>query len=170
MPFIYMAKGISFSNDTLFERSIRIKRNKFILYYAVFIVIIIGTLAPIILATFSEFLLNSSNDSIFSYHLINFFTIRPCFERWNIVRLINACITLIMFGLATLTIKCINWNIKFENFTIGKIIDFWLRSFNMLRSIGSVYVIICGLFLFLSKIEIWKWIFSIDWIFSRDRG
>lgn len=167
MSFIYLSKDISFSNDTLFNRSVRIQKKKFTLFYAVFIVIIIYTMMPILIATFTNFLISCSKDSIFAYHVINYFTIKPCIERWNIARLICAIITVVMFLLASITIKLKSMDIDVQNMSVGKYIDFGLRSINIIRSIGALYVILCGIILFWSNIKSWEWFFSINWIFPE---
>jgi hypothetical protein len=167
MSFIYLSKDISFSNDTLNERSIRINSNKFSLFYAVVIVIIIYTIMPVIIATFTNFLVDCSKDSIFAYHLVNYFTIKPCIERWNIARLICAFITVIMFLLASISIKLISMNIDVENMFLGKLIDFSLRTINIFRSIGALYVIFCGIILFWSNMGSLEWLLSIKWIFPE---
>lgn len=167
MSFIYLSKDISFSSDTLLKRSIKIQKNKFSLFYAVFIVIIIYTIMPILIATFQNFLINCSKDSVFAYNVINYFTIKPCFERWNIARLISAILTVVMFLLASISVRLIRIDINVQTNSIGKFIDFGLRTTNIIRSIGALYVIVCGIILFWSNIKSLEWFFSIDWIFPK---
>ena len=160
VPLIYLSQ-LSYKPNAPKQRAKQILKQKFQLVWAIGGAIICLTLLPILLATFTNWLANYTIEGSWTRAIINFFTFVPVMERWNVVRLACAIITVLMFVIAKKFIDATqsssNHNSPVSTFIID-LTDFSLRTLNLIRGIGVLYIITCTLIIFWSKIR------DIDWI------
>ena len=160
VPLIYFSQ-LSYKPNTPRNRAEKILKQKFQLIWAIGGVIICLTLVPILLATFTNWLANYIIEGSWARDIMNFFTFVPAMERWNVARLACAIITVLMFVIAK---KFIDATQNSSNQTppistfITDLTDLSLRTLNLIRGIGVLYIITCALIIFWSKIR------DIDWI------
>ena len=160
IPLIYLSQ-LSYKPDTPGQRAEKILKQKLQLVWAIGGVIICLTLIPILLATFTNWPTNYTIEGSWTRDIMNFFTFVPAMERWNIARLTCAIITVLMFIIAK---KFIDATQNGSNQTppistfITDLTDLSLRTLNLIRGIGVLYIITCALIIFWSKIR------NIDWI------
>ena len=160
VPLIYLSQ-LSYIPDTPEQRAKQILKQKFQLLWAIGGVIICLTLIPILLATFTNWLTDYTIEGSWTRDIINFFTFVPAMERWNVARLACAIITVLMFLIAKkfidTTQNSSNQNPPVSTF-VTDLTDLSLRTLNLIRGAGVLYIITCALIIFWSKIR------DIDWI------
>lgn len=149
-PFIYFSRGISFSSSDLKVRASAILKNKDSLRWAIWVVWIGFTILPIVLASTCSTLRELYSGNKVLSLISNHFTFLPHMERWNVARLLCATITIVMFQISKHSLEAIEINNEFINTRVGRFCDGLLRSMNMLRCIGVMYVYLCGMILFWS--------------------
>ncbi len=150
LPFIFFSKNIGMSAATPYIRFNRIIESKAGLIWAVGGVWGLFTIIPIIFATIINTIATSQESSFIVRELLNYFTFVPTIERWNIVRLACATITIFTYIGA---VYCVRKNTK-----IGavRLLDTLIKLLDLFRAIGIVYLALCSLLL------IWHLFAKID--------
>lgn len=160
-PFIYLSNDIGLKSSNLLIRANKIINKKFVLYWSIIAVMIIFAALPILLATLMKSLNDYYSNNILLSTILNYLTFTPHIERWNLARVLCAIITIIMYIISRLSIKLIERNNSFMYGRIGRIFDGTLRILHLIRSVGVLYVLLCGIILFWSILPALGWIASV---------
>lgn len=143
LPFIYFSKDIGMSTDSPYSRFNRIIESKAGLIWAVGGVWVLFTIVPIAFATIINTIASNQESSFIVRELLNYFTFVPTIERWNIVRLACATITIFTYIGALYCVR------KYA--TIGadrlRVWDSTIKLLDLLRAIGIVYLALCSFLL-----------------------
>jgi hypothetical protein len=161
LPFILLSKDISYGEVSMRIRLNWIREAVWKVYWSIFGIIILLTLLPIMIDTFTNYLSIITKQNPFLSPFMNYFVCSPRIERWNVARLSNGVITIVMYWIAGASLKSLDRDPAFENTVMANSIHGTLRVLNMIRAAGVYYVIICGLILFWSKVWVIDWVFPI---------
>ena len=164
-PLIYLSR-FSYGSRSLRDHSEEIVSSKLALYYAIFWSLGCCSVVPIAVATWLNLYLARLDPGSWSGHLIDFFAITPTMRPWNVARLLGAVLTITMFVIAKSCMRSIVKDRTFDGSVVGRLADVVLRVLNIVRATTTLYVILCGILIFWTKIlphvawpEIeWLWI------------
>ena len=148
VPFILLCKGVSFDDVSCETRLRRIYRKRLSFLYALIGIIGLGAILPIAVASLAESIVASCESHVALRALLGYFTFVPTIERWNVVHLLCAAITVLLFLIARRALadrhdSHVSMLVKYEN-----AVDKTVRFLNAIRAIGVMYVVLCGIIVF----------------------
>ena len=170
LPFIFLAKRISFRDDSIEQRVAAVAGERLKFHWALFGVVIGLTIVPITVATVAGYLAKIHELDPFLGDLTNYFTFVPRMERWNVARLFCAIITICMFVLSRICKGAFSRTPSFATSRRARLLDVVLRSLNMIRAAGVLYVVLCGIILAWGKAQYLDWILSMGWVMPEVGG